>query len=470
MNEAIPNYNPLRKDNHRKLVQNHKSSARWLQVILDFSIVVALLLIHSHLRGVDFDTEYRALAILTVLLMAVIYHISGVYQLSSSVFRRCINVGRSWLTVIACLVAIAFITKTSTKFSREVIITWTVSGYVAQILVFLVVRYLQTQSRTEQLPTLIVGDGPLAQHLAEHINSNPWIPDEVLGLITPDASAPGGIETLGDVSELESIVNSKGIQRVYLALSMQQAELVKPLYMELARKQVDIIWAPDIFSVELLNHSIRELGGVPLISLSETPLIGSNAFLKSTLDYFVALSASILLLPLILLTAIAIRVTSPGPVLFKQIRHGWNGEEITVYKFRSMKLHEETDGQVTQATKDDDRITPVGKFIRRTSIDELPQLLNVLNGSMSIVGPRPHAVAHNVLYGEKIKDYMRRHRVKPGLTGLAQVNGFRGETRSIDAMEARVQYDLAYINNWSIWLDVKIIAKTAFVLFDKNAY
>jgi len=171
-----------------------------------------------------------------------------------------------------------------------------------------------------------------------------------------------------------------------------------------------------------------------------------------------------------LITALLIKLSSPGPVFFKQKRHGWYGNIITIYKFRSMKLHDEEDGQVTQATKDDDRVTWIGKIIRRTSIDELPQLFNVINGSMSIVGPRPHAVAHNEFYGERIKDYMRRHRVKPGLTGLAQVNGYRGRTQSIEAMENRVRHDLEYINNWSIWLDLKIMIKTVFVLFGKNAY
>ena len=218
------------------------------------------------------------------------------------------------------------------------------------------------------------------------------------------------------------------------------------------------------------DSSIRELGGVPLISLSETPLVGSNAFVKSLMDYTIATAALVALSPIMLLTALLVKLSSPGPVLFSQKRHGWDGEIITIFKFRSMKLHDEAEGTVTQATKNDDRVTWIGRIIRRTSIDELPQLFNVLNGTMSIVGPRPHAIAHNEFYGERIKDYMRRHRVKPGLTGLAQVNGFRGETSTLSQMEGRVEQDLAYINNWSPWLDIKIMVKTAFVLFGKNVY
>jgi putative colanic acid biosynthesis UDP-glucose lipid carrier transferase len=250
---------------------------------------------------------------------------------------------------------------------------------------------------------------------------------------------------------------------------MQQATLVKPLYLGLIDSNIDVIWAPDIFGVNLLNHSIREVAGVPLISLSETPMIGSSAFLKTLTDIFVASTALIMLSPVMLIVSAIIKMTSPGPILFKQMRHGWDGKLIEVWKFRSMRVHDEG-AEVTQASKQDNRITPIGRFIRRSSIDELPRLFNVLSGTMSIVAPRPHAIVHNEYYGSRIEAYMSRHRVKPGLTGLAQVNGFRGETQTIEAMADRVQYDLAYINNWSIWLDFKIILRTVFVLTGKDVY
>lgn len=238
----------------------------------------------------------------------------------------------------------------------------------------------------------------------------------------------------------------------------------------MAEKNVDVIWAPDIFGVSLLNYSIREVAGVPLISLSETPMIGSSALTKAVMDYCVASVALIMLGPLMLITAALIKVTSPGPVLFRQLRHGIDGQVFSVLKFRSMRLHDEGPDKLTQATKHDTRITAVGRFIRKTSIDELPQLFNVLAGDMSIVGPRPHAVVHNEFYSDKIRAYMSRHRVKPGLTGLAQVNGLRGETASVEQMARRVQYDLSYINNWSIWLDFKIMLRTAFVVIGKDVY
>ena len=456
----------------RRLVQEHKSSARWLQIILDLILVVTLLYVHTWIKGTPFDTHYQLLAMITVLLMAVVYNMQGVYRFSTSLFERFMTITRAWLIVIGLLVIAGFITKTSSTFSREVVLTWSVTGLGAQLLSFLLVRTLQTRATEERLPTL-VGADRLGQHLADHINNNPWIPDYVVGLVSNEElieRKPSDIPVLGDISQLEYLAGEHGIKRIYLALPMHQSELVKPIYLQMADANVDIIWAPDIFSVDLMNHSIRELGGVPLISLSETPLIGSNAFMKSLLDFSIASTALLILSPLMLATAAAIKLTSKGPVFFSQKRHGWDGKVITIYKFRSMRLHEETPGHVTQAKKDDDRITTIGRIIRRTSIDELPQLFNVLNGSMSIVGPRPHALAHDHFYGSKIKDYMRRHRVKPGLTGLAQVNGFRGETEDISKMEARVQHDLAYINNWSVWLDIKIMLRTVFVLMDKNAY
>lgn len=190
--------------------------------------------------------------------------------------------------------------------------------------------------------------------------------------------------------------------------------------------------------------------------------------LKALLDRCLAMLAIVVLSPLMAVVALLVKWSSPGPVLFKQQRHGRHGRIIEVWKFRSMRLHDDCD--VKQATRGDPRITPVGRFIRRTSIDELPQLFNVLRGEMSLVGPRPHAVSHNIYYSEKIIAYMARHRVKPGVTGMAQVNGYRGETDTIEKMQKRVEMDLEYINNWSIWLDIKILIKTPFVLLSKNAY
>jgi putative colanic acid biosynthesis UDP-glucose lipid carrier transferase len=208
-----------------------------------------------------------------------------------------------------------------------------------------------------------------------------------------------------------------------------------------------------------------------MLNLNASPMIGMNRFVKAIEDRLLAFLIIIFVSPILLLIALIIKMTSEGPVLFKQLRHGWDGRIIKVYKFRTMKLHTEAKGHITQAKQNDARITPFGKFLRRTSLDELPQFFNVLQGRMSIVGPRPHAIEHNEFYKDSIKAYMQRHKVKPGITGWAQVNGWRGETDHITKMEKRVEYDLYYIENWSLGLDLKIIFLTIFQGFlHKNAY
>ncbi len=228
---------------------------------------------------------------------------------------------------------------------------------------------------------------------------------------------------------------------------------------------------PDIFGFQLLNYSMSEIAGIPVLDINASPMEGINRLIKAIEDRVLALVILVLISPLVLVIAIMVKLSSPGPVLFKQKRHGWDGKPINVYKFRTMVVHEDVEGQVTQASKNDKRVTRIGAFLRRTSLDELPQFYNVLQGRMSIVGPRPHAMAHNELYKDQVEAYMQRHRVKPGITGWAQINGWRGETDTLDKMQRRVEYDLYYIENWSLWLDLKIIFLTIFKGFvHKNAY
>jgi putative colanic acid biosynthesis UDP-glucose lipid carrier transferase len=227
----------------------------------------------------------------------------------------------------------------------------------------------------------------------------------------------------------------------------------------------------DIFGLDLLNHSITDVAGFPVLNIRSTPMMGVNRLVKAIEDRMVAGLILMLISPVLLLIAIAIKCHSKGPVFFKQYRHGWDGRIIKIYKFRTMIEHQENEGWVTQATFDDRRVTRLGRFLRKTSLDELPQFINVLQGRMSIVGPRPHAVAHNEFYKDSIDTYMQRHRVKPGITGWAQVNGWRGETDTLDKMQKRIDYDLYYINNWSLGFDLKIIFLTLFRGFiSRNAY
>jgi putative colanic acid biosynthesis UDP-glucose lipid carrier transferase len=260
------------------------------------------------------------------------------------------------------------------------------------------------------------------------------------------------------------------VDQIFIALPMASQPRILRLLEELRDTTASIYFVPDIFMFDLIQARVDSVGGLPVVAVCESPFYGTTGVLKRLSDLIIAVVALVFTAPVMLLIALAVRLTSKGPVLFKQRRYGLDGSEINVYKFRTMRVQE--NGQIVrQATRHDERITPVGKILRRTSLDELPQFFNVLQGRMSVVGPRPHAVAHNEMYRKMIKGYMIRHKVKPGITGLAQVNGARGETNTIEKMELRIRYDLEYLRHWSLRLDLKIIAKTIVVAFrDPNAY
>jgi putative colanic acid biosynthesis UDP-glucose lipid carrier transferase len=239
---------------------------------------------------------------------------------------------------------------------------------------------------------------------------------------------------------------------------------------ELRDTTASIYFAPDIFLYDLIQARMDAIGGIPVVAVCETPFWGINGVIKRASDLVIASAILVLIAPLMLAIAIGVKLSSPGPALFKQRRYGVDGREIVVYKFRTMTVLEDG-AAIRQATRDDPRVTPLGTILRRYSLDELPQFINVLQGRMSVVGPRPHAVAHNELYRKLIKSYMIRHKVKPGITGWAQVNGYRGETGDIDKMRARIEHDLDYLRNWSLRLDLKIVLKTLFVVLrPQNAY
>jgi putative colanic acid biosynthesis UDP-glucose lipid carrier transferase len=313
----------------------------------------------------------------------------------------------------------------------------------------------------------------VVKHLYDNINGNPWLQEKAIGRIrtcdeTDDAEMP--VPVLGNRTDIIDVVHANNVRTVYIAVSLENSHLVEELYQGLANENIDIHWVPNIYSLDLINHSVKEMAGLPLLTLSESPLIGNHLMFKAVEDRVIALIALVLLSPLMLVVALLIKLDSPGPVFFRQSRTGWNGKEFHIWKFRSMKLHQVQNGEVKQATKDDDRITRIGRFIRKTSIDELPQLFNVLSGKMSMVGPRPHAIEHNTDYDKRIRAYMTRHRIKPGITGLAQINGYRGETDTLEKMKKRVEYDMHYINNWSFWLDLEILLKTIPALLRDEAY
>ncbi|GGK77543.1 undecaprenyl-phosphate glucose phosphotransferase [Amphritea balenae] len=464
----------------RRLLNNHESLAFWVQHIADLVIVCGCLFFFTFLKLGELPSNYRMLAVVSVLCVWIIYRRRGVYRQSLNFAKSAFRLFAAWFQVMLLLALVGFATKSSQSFSREVLIEWAIAGYLLQLLSLNVLGSLYKQYKqlfSREIPTLVLGTGELACNLVNNLNSNRWLPDRVVGFVhsddyplTDDEIGLLPLPLLGRSEAIRQLIKENKVRRVYVALPVAESELIEALHIDLLDMNVDVIWVPDIFGLSLLNHSIREVAGMPLISLNESPMTSrrSAIVLKNILDKVLATLALIAFSPLMLGVAIAIKRSSPGPVFFKQDRHGWDGKIIKVWKFRSMKLHD--DAEVKQATKGDTRITKVGAFIRRTSIDELPQFFNVLQGTMSLVGPRPHAVAHNDYYSDKVNAYLARHRIKPGITGLAQISGFRGETETLDKMEKRVEYDLAYINNWSLTLDIKIIVKTPISLFSKDIY
>lgn len=274
----------------------------------------------------------------------------------------------------------------------------------------------------------------------------------------------------GKVNEVLQLARQGQVDEVYIALPMVAKDRIRDYLEQLSDSTVDTYLVPDLYTYNLNVSSIKSMDGVQMFSVFASPFDGVGAAIKRVEDIIIGSIITLMISPILLAVAIGVKMSSPGPILFKQDRYGLGGKKIKVWKFRSMKVMENSD-VVTKATKNDPRVTKFGAFIRRTSLDELPQFINVLTGQMSIVGPRPHAVAHNEQYRKIVDNYMIRHKIKPGITGWAQINGYRGETETVDKMEKRIQYDIQYLHDWSLWLDLKIIFLTVFKGFvSETAY
>jgi putative colanic acid biosynthesis UDP-glucose lipid carrier transferase len=264
---------------------------------------------------------------------------------------------------------------------------------------------------------------------------------------------------MSKLDRLELQAKRGDFEILYIALPTSARSRIAELIDRLADTTVSVYMVPNYFTTSLFHGKWSSLEGIPLISVYDTPFWGADGWVKRAEDVvFSSLILLVIAIPMLLLAA-AVKLSSPGPVLFTQRRYGMDGKEISVWKFRTMRACEDGD-KVPQAKRNDPRATKLGAFLRRTSLDELPQFMNVLLGDMSIVGPRPHAVAHNELYRKQVKGYMLRHKVRPGITGWAQINGWRGETDTLHKMEKRVEHDLWYMRNWSLWLDLKIVLLT----------
>jgi putative colanic acid biosynthesis UDP-glucose lipid carrier transferase len=441
---------------------------------------VAWFLINYH---IGFITQsYVILLLLLLGALAVVYDHYAIYRSNVGFTVKAFKLLKAWTATFGFLVAMAFLTKQSEQYSRLLVGQLFVVGYFAQLLLHLATREMQKKFLTHptQLEnSLIIGSGELASYLHKKISNNPWLGERIVGCVLIGADDDRGKESLegaqrlsilGDISDLDELVVKHAIRTVYFVTPLGGSEVIQDVYLRLFDKHISVNWVPDIFSLRLINHSVREIAGIPVLTLSETPLMGMRLFLKNLEDKVLAFLILVLAAPVLVAVAIAIKLDSPGPIFFRQQRMGWSGEAFRIWKFRSMVVHQPEDGIVKQAQKNDPRMTRIGAFIRRTSLDELPQLFNVLMGEMSLVGPRPHAIQHDVQYSPDVSGYFARHNIKPGITGLAQVRGYRGETRDIEQMIRRVDSDIEYINNWSLWLDFVILVRTVFAFSGKHAY
>lgn len=412
-----------------------------------------------------YDTATFSLATLVMLCMTL----AGVYGSwrGRHLIRQLGRVYGGWAIAIGVLLAISFFLKTSENYSRIWFGTTMVIGISFLTLLrlggFLFLRLIRSRGRNLKQVVLVGEGGRVADSLNHGRNLREYGFQVVYSM--PFESRKAWFD------HLTEIVARTKAHEVWLCLPLKEGDAVSQVLYSLRHYPVETRFLPDLGDIPLLNHKVSRIAGLYSLDINCSPMYGPSLVIKRIEDLLIGGIISLMILPICLFIAFAIKLDSPGPVLFKQYRTGINGKKFKVYKFRSMALHREEGGIVTQASRNDPRITRLGAFLRRTSLDELPQFFNVLQGRMSIVGPRPHALAHNEYYKELVESYMQRHKVKPGITGWAQVNGFRGETETLEKMERRVEHDLWYINNWSLWLDIWIIIQTVFKGFiGKNAY
>ena len=427
--------------------------------------------------------RYLVILVISAALAGILFQWFGVYA-GDYIFARRLRIDRmlsAWAVTFALLLTVAFALKITGFYSRVWAVSWYIVTAVLLILGRLIlgawVRHSAREGRFAKR-TAIVGTGPQAEKIADHLRENDKYRTEIVGFADDrdGGDASPGLEpaNLGGIEDLVRMIRDDLIDRVVIALPWNDPERMRGVVRRLAVTPVPIHLAPDLAGFDYTGRDFTHIAGLPVLHLFDRPISGWSRLTKTVEDRVLATFFLILLFPVFLVVPVIIKLSSPGPVLFRQKRYGFNNQLIEVWKFRTM-YHHLQDAEANQLTKRDDaRVTPVGRFLRRTSLDELPQLFNVLNGNMSLVGPRPHATAAKAggqLYYDVVDQYAARHRVKPGITGWAQVNGWRGETRTVDEIEKRVECDLYYIDNWSIWLDIRIIAKTVLVIFrDAKAY
>lgn len=414
-----------------------------------------------------------AYLILSVIVFSLTF--PGTSQLRLPVWKVLSKIAFHWLWIAGLLLLTGFATEYFYKFSMTVLGHWLWVAPVAQAGAHLALRAAAPQLLKLQGPArgaVIVGMNEQGVSLARHITGSAYSGIDLQGFFDDRGEerreTQGEYKLVGKIDDLPAYVKQHRIQFIYLSLPMASRPRILQVLDGLKDTTASIYFVPDMFITDLIQGRSDSVCGVTVISVCDTPFRGVNGVLKRASDIVLSLLILLLIFPVMAVIAVMVKLDSPGPIIFKQRRYGLDGEQILVYKFRSMAVTEDG-GTIQQARKNDMRITRLGAFLRKTSLDELPQFINVLQGRMSIVGPRPHAVAHNEMYRSLIKGYMVRHKVRPGITGWAQVNGQRGETDTLDKMQSRIDCDLDYLRNWSLQLDFFIIFKTIRLVFKDSA-
>jgi putative colanic acid biosynthesis UDP-glucose lipid carrier transferase len=428
------------------------------------------------LASVFFDERLSRTALALCLLVFALTF-PGRNRFRDGKLTAAVDIVTSWFSLVTILALCAYATRSLDYFAAEVLVAWVVCTPLFQWLAVragMAIVWRQSARSEARRSAIVVGAGALGVKVARALEDSNERGIDFVGFF--DDRSDNRVhdlamsQRLGGLKAVAGFITQHSIREVYITLPLGSQPRIIALLEQVQGTTASLFFVPDVFGISIIQGRLQDVNGVPVVGICETPFTGTNELVKRVSDIVLASLILLLVSPLLIFVAIGVRLSSPGPIIFKQRRNGLDGGEIVVYKFRSMTSMD-NGSNIRQASRHDARITPFGNFIRRTSLDELPQFFNVLQGRMSIVGPRPHAVAHNEQYRQIIKAYMVRHKVRPGITGWAQVNGLRGETDTIDKMQARVEYDLEYLRNWTLRLDLEIIARTIRVLFfDRHAF
>jgi putative colanic acid biosynthesis UDP-glucose lipid carrier transferase len=457
--------------NRPPLVRGHVSLFALFRRMLDPVLIVGALVASTLAWGETFDGPDLVLA-----LIAFSLTFPGNLSLAQGWRATTKQILGGWALTVLILLLLGYATQYLGAFNPAVIATWIVSVPPALVLAHRAVplawpRIVAAEGRRR---AVIVGLTEPGRKLARELAS-PYVGLDLVGVFDDRAAQRlgelPGAALEGRLADLPAFVKTRGVEAIFIALPMAAQPRILKLLEELRDTTASVYFVPDLFLTDVIQARMDDINGLPVVAVCESPFYGVNGMVKRLEDLVAATLILAAIAPVLAAIALAVKLSSPGPVIFRQRRYGLDGKEIVVYKFRTMHVME--DGPVVrQATADDARVTPLGRALRRRSLDELPQFVNVLQGRMSIVGPRPHAVAHNEAYRRVIRGYMVRHKVKPGITGLAQVRGYRGETRSLDLMQKRIESDLEYLRNWSLGLDLAILVRTALIVVrgDRQAY